>query len=173
MRYILSLIIGLCLAGSVQAQPRVEANFAKATLEALQEISIAEKREYCGYIGYTITNQLKATKATPGDLTSCLAEEPPASLDVIASYHTHANYDPDQDSEVPSAEDVLGDQEEGIDGYVSTPGGRLWFINGERAIATQVCSIGCLTADPRFRKETDPDWTVPPTLTLRDLYDRQ
>lgn len=163
----------LLIASAATAQPRFEANFAKQTLDALQRISIAEKREYCGYIGYNQNDELVATDAVAGDLTSCLADEPPEDLDIFASYHTHANYDPEQDSEVPSYDDVLGDQEEGIDGYVSTPGGRLWFVDGERAMASQVCGVGCLTADPRFVRETDPDWTIPPTITLQELYDRQ
>lgn len=167
------LVALLLLTSAAQAQPRFEAAFAKQVLDALQGISIDEKREYCGYIGYMPNNDLVATDAVAGDLTTCLADEPPEEMDIIASYHTHANYDPDQDSEVPSYEDVLGDQEEGIDGYVSTPGGRLWFVDGDRGIASQVCGIGCLTADPRFVRETDPDWTVPPTITLDELYDRQ
>lgn len=154
------------------AQAPAEAQFARQFLDALQPRSIAEKREYCGYFGYDPSGKFVATRATRGTLDGCLAAEPPHDLDLVASYHTHANYEPEHDSEVPSADDVLGDQEEGVDGYVSTPGGRVWFIDGERAIAHQVCAIGCVTADPRFRAETDPDWTVPPRLTLDDIYDR-
>ena len=172
IRNLFAVVLVISLSPA-QAQPRIEANFAMQTLDALQGISIAERREYCGYLGYTRSNELIATDAVAGDLTSCLADEPPDDVDVFASYHTHGNYDPDHDSEVPSYDDVLGDQEEGIDGYVSTPGGRLWYIDGERGLATQVCGIGCLTQDPKFRKETDPDWTVPPTITLDELYDRQ
>lgn len=168
-----ALLLAILLASSAQAQPRDEAALARQVLDALQPRSISEKREYCGYIGRDRNSHLVATPATAGDLTSCLADEPPPDLRITASYHTHGNYDPDQDSELPSYDDVLGDRDEGINGYLSTPGGRLWFIDGERGMATQVCSIGCLTADPRFRRETDPDWTVPPTVTLQDLYDRQ
>jgi len=154
-------------------QTRALAALATATLEALQPRSIAERREYCGYLGRTPGGQWVATPATKGDLSSCLADEPPADLELFASYHSHGNYDPDHDSEVPSSDDMLGDREEGVDGFISTPGGRLWFIDSDRRIATQVCSIGCLTQDPRFRQETDPDWTVPPSLTLQDLFDRE
>jgi hypothetical protein len=43
-----------------------------------------------------------------------------------------------------------GDEEEGIDGWVATPGGRLWHIDTEDMVTYQVCGIGCLPSDPRF-----------------------
>ena len=43
-------------------------------------------------------------------------------LEVMASFHTHACYDPDADSEVPSVEDLAGDIDESVNGYVATLG---------------------------------------------------
>ena len=41
--------------------------------------------------------------------------------------------------------------QEGVNGYVATPGGRLWFIEGARGIVTLVCDLGCMDQDPDFR----------------------
>jgi hypothetical protein len=43
-----------------------------------------------------------------------------------------------------------GDADEGIDGYVATPGGRLWYIDTVDMVASQLCGIGCLPRDPKF-----------------------
>jgi len=43
--------------------------------------------------------------------------------------------------------------EDGVDGYVATPGGRLWFIDGQSGRARQICGLGCLTQDPDFKPE--------------------
>ena len=43
-----------------------------------------------------------------------------------------------------------GDADEGIDGYVATPGGRLWYLDTVDMVASQLCGIGCLPRDPKF-----------------------
>ena len=98
---------------------------ALRTLDALQHTSIAENREYCGYLGVDASGQVAATPAVPGTVDSCLPVDPPAAFEIYASYHTHGAYSPDEDSEVPSYEDLQGDIEEGVDGYIATPG-QLW-----------------------------------------------
>ena len=41
-----------------------------------------------------------------------------------------------------------GDEDEGIDGWVATPGGRLWYIDTTDMVTFQICGIGCLPSDP-------------------------
>ena len=72
-------------------------------------------------------------------------------FEAIASYHTHAAYSDDMDSEVPSVDDLEIDFEEGVNGYVATPGGRVWLnlVNEGRTIL--LCGPGCVYVDPGFR----------------------
>ena len=111
-----------------QAQERDEVAFVKGVFARLQPVSFRERREFCGYIGLDAKGNLIATKAARGDVSSCLADDP-GDMDIIASYHTHGGFDPDHYSEIPSGDDMEGDEEEGIDGWVATPGGRLWYID--------------------------------------------
>ncbi len=115
--------------------------------------SISENTEYCGYIGYTADGTLAASKPTRGELDSCMGEDD--GLDVVASYHTHGAWSPDYASEVPSGEDMEGDADEGIDGWLATPGGRLWYIDTNDMIASQICGAGCLPSDPKYSASGD------------------
>jgi hypothetical protein len=133
------------------AQDIYEVAFAKKILSQAQAKSFATQREYCGYIGITPAGRLKATPPTRGHLDSCYASTPPNNLEIIASYHTHAAFDPEADSEVPSSVDMLADMGEGVDGYIATPGGRVWFIDGQRGIARQICGVRCIISDKYFK----------------------
>ena len=142
--------------------------FATQVLDSLQPASIAESIEYCGYI-YTLDDgTLAATPARRGAEDYC--DLPEASDDVIASFHTHGGYSDLYDNEVPSVDDVLGDFESQIDGYVGTPGGRVWLIDYESGIISQVCNRECITADPN----DDPADAgfIPQTFTLEELRER-
>jgi len=88
--------------------------------------------------------------ATRGDEGSCLSDEPENLELLVASYHTHGGYSPDYSSELPSGSDMEGDEDEGIDGWVATPGGRLWYIDTTDMVTFQICGIGCLPSDPAF-----------------------
>lgn len=55
------------------------------------------------------------------------------------------------DIEVPSLEDMIGDIEEGIDGYIETPGGRLWFNDARARRVTLLCGSECVASDRWFR----------------------
>jgi hypothetical protein len=48
----------------------------------------------------------------------------------------------------------------GTDGYVSTPRGRLWHIDGRTGTVTLVCGPGCLPSDR----------AAPPGRPLADRY---
>lgn len=146
----LLLLFLLLTSSPALAQDTAESALARAVLSQLQPLSIAENREYCGYLGLDDAGRLVASAATPGDESSCLADDPANITVITASYHTHAAYSPDYDSEIPSGDDVEGDEAEGIDGYVSTPGGRFWYIDTTDDVLSQLCGIGCLPSDPAF-----------------------
>lgn len=141
------LLLAPCAAA---AQSAAEDALIRQVFARLQPVSFRENVEYCGYVGLDHDGRLVASPATRGDEGSCLFEEPTEIAVITASYHTHGAYSPDYYNEVPSGDDMEGDEEEGIDGWVATPGGRLWYIDTEDMIARQVCGIGCLSADPGF-----------------------
>ncbi|MEM9969678.1 MAG: DUF4329 domain-containing protein [Pseudomonadota bacterium] len=139
-------------ATACAAEDSAEVALVKDLFRGLQPISVSENVEFCGYVGFDGTGLLRASTPVRGGADWC---EPvwPEDLEVTASYHTHAGYDPDSWSEIPSGDDMESDEAEGIDGYVSTPGGRLWYIDTEDMVTFQLCGIGCLPQDPRFRPE--------------------
>ncbi len=154
-------------------QPRsaAEISYIKAALNALQPRSIAENREYCGYFGLDPAGNFMISTPNRGDESGCLPEQPPQSMTPIASYHTHAAYEADYDSEVPSTNDLIGDISEGVDGYIVTPGGRLWFNNARARTAIMLCDLGCLIADPAFLPDLGSP--VQNQYTLAELEQRQ
>lgn len=142
--------------------------FARTVLNALQPRSIAETREYCGYIYALADGTLAATPATRGTEASCDMNFP--SRGAIASYHTHGSFSARYDNEVPSTSDLQSDFDFNVDGYVSTPGGRLWRVDHQARIARQVCGAPCVYADPN----NDPNDAghVAQTYTLAQLARR-
>lgn len=142
--------------------------FAQQVLNAIQPASIAESREYCGYIYETEDGGLAATAPVRGATDYCDLPDPDET--VIASYHSHGGFSPDFDNEVPSVDDLLGDFEAGIDGYVGTPAGRVWHNDVETETTTQLCSVACIIADP----EDDPAQAglIPDSFTLSELRAR-
>lgn len=138
-------------AGAGSAQNAAELAAARGVLLQLQPRSFAENLEYCGYVGRMPNGQLTATEVTRGDTWGCLSRgDESRFVEVVASFHTHAGFDRAADSEVPSSDDMRGDISEQVNGYVATPGGRLWYIDWQRAVATQVCGLGCMGQDPNF-----------------------
>lgn len=99
--------------------------FAATYFDWLQPRSIREGIEYRGLFGVDGKRNLAAILAQPGNADSCHPGEAPAGFEVLASWRTHGAYDRDADTEAPSWGDLESDIEEGIDGYIATPGGRL------------------------------------------------
>jgi hypothetical protein len=167
-------VIGLLVLVSCTEDPPTIAEtddvdtFAKSVLNNLQPQSIAQSVEYCGYIFETAAGELAATPARRGGEDFCDLDEPDAS--VTASYHTHGGFSENYDNEVPSTDDVAGDFEAGIDGYISTPGGRVWHVDYEDQIARQLCNTLCVTSDPN--NEPEDAGFVPQTFTLEELEAR-
>lgn len=126
--------------------------FAVKHFDEIQALSIAKNAEFCGYFGYNAAGRLAATEPTPGEADSCAPAEPPRGFGILASYHTHGAYSRDADTEVPSIDDLLGDFEEGIDGYIATPGGRVWLNLAEEEVSIQLCGPGCVRPDIAFRE---------------------
>lgn len=159
------------VSGAAVAQDAAELAAARGVLLQLQPRSFAENLEYCGYVGRMPDGRLMATEVTRGDAWGCLSRgDESRFVGVVASFHTHAGFDRTADSEVPSIADVLGDMEEGVNGYVATPGGRLWYIDGRRGVATQVCGLGCMGQDPNFIPgDSGP---IAQTYTLQQLRQR-
>ncbi len=133
----------------VDGPPAARADiFARNFLNTVQRRSFTRNIEYCGYFYTDAAGQIAATAPIPGTLATCTQPAPGPS--VFASYHTHGAYDGDYDNEVPSIGDLQGDFSFGIDGYVSTPGGRVWRVEYDDRNAVQVCGLGCVAVDPGF-----------------------
>lgn len=141
--------------------------FAVAFLDTIQPRSFAERREFCGYF-LVIAGRITATQPIPGTTASCTQPTPPPNA--FASYHTHGAFDRDYDNEVPSPEDMLGDFSFGIDGYISTPGGRVWRVEVDDRAALQVCGLGCVTVDRGFVPRNES--SIPPRMTVQDVLAR-
>lgn len=148
------LILGLGVLPA-SAQTAEELALIKQVFADLQPRSFARNAEYCGYIGYDRDDTLVASGITPGDTTGCTPDWPEGfEIEPVASFHTHGGYDPRSWSEIPSVDDMLADESEGVDGWVATPGGRLWFLDTTQMTARQMCGLGCLRQDPAFQRET-------------------
>lgn len=147
------LLVGkLCVMASVAtAQDAAEVALARETLSALQALSFAKGREFCGFIGYDAGGVLQATQAVQGDESTCSADLPD-DLAVTASYHTHGGFDPDYFGEIPSDIDIEGDAALWINGYVSTPGGRFWYVDSRAMEVRLLCGLSCLPTAPGYRK---------------------
>lgn len=150
------------------SQVSQERAVARSLFTRLQPISIAEGVEYCGLIGLDAAGNMVATQPERGRPDSCLIESQGQIEVVTASYHTHGSYSPDFFDEIPSDTDVEGDEADGIDGYVATPGGRFWYIDSSERFLRQLCSPGCLPRDPRF--VPDPADDIALTYTYEQLF---
>lgn len=125
--------------------------YARATLDDLQARSIAQNQEFCGVIYENELGDLNTSKIYPGERATCAFDWGlPLGNNVVASFHTHGGYDLGYDSEMPSVEDLANDIDARIDGFISTPGGRLWHVRWQDESVTQVCGAGCLRQDPRY-----------------------
>lgn len=152
------------------SQDEVQA-FARARLGAMQQRSFSEKVELCAIIFEDSEGKLQSSEVRAGDEATCdlsYFDEP--GMAPLATIHTHGPFDPDYDSEVPSTIDLEGDIESGMDGYIATPGGRVWRTDWHQERAALVCGEGCLAQDPAYR--ACPDDSVKTRYTLPELAAR-
>lgn len=142
-------------ADPAQSPPEDEVAQIKAKLGLLQRLSFATEREYCGYIGRISDGTLMFTEMVRGGHDGCTPVFPATPITLSASLHTHGAYDAHVPAEFPTSLDMESDTREGVNGYISTPGGRLWFIDSSAGTATQLCGLGCLPQDPDFHAGDD------------------
>ena len=88
-------------------------------------------------------------------------------MDPVASYHTHGGYAEGYHSELPSGTDMKSDRRLRIDGWVATPGGRLWHVDSDTMTVREVCGRGCLPQDPAY--VAAEDGPLRPVMTYADL----
>lgn len=148
-----------------------EVQVARGVLGAAQMISFAENLEFCGYLGFDSQGALRSSEPVRGLRDECTPLWP-ADLEVTASWHTHAGYDLRAWSEVPTVMDIEADEDEGIDGYVATPGGRFWFVDTEAMEVVQLCARAeCVPVDPAYEPGAEGDiWQ---SYSYQDLLDRE
>ncbi len=131
-------------------QTQVQA-YAKQQLDTLQPRSFTDNLELCGIIFETSDGELGVSRPSDGDEASCdlsYFDEP--GMVPVASFHTHGRHSRQYDGEVPSIIDIESDVASGLDGYIATPGGRLWYIDHQTGVARMVCGPGCLMQDPSY-----------------------
>jgi hypothetical protein len=145
---------------------------AQQVLTGLQSRSFRTGREFCGLLGRNKDGAIVATRPRKGNADSCRPHEfRGRGMVALASYHTHGAYDHDADTEVPSFEDLDADMDEGLIGFISTPGGRLWVNLPDKAVSRQLCGIRCLPQDRHFQQG---DWgLINKQYTLRQLQQRR
>ncbi len=173
MRFLLTVlttVASLLSAPIAQAQDARETEFVIGLMESMNQLSVRFNREVCGYILQDAEGALFSTKVSWGGNASCASLPLEPGLRAISSWHTHAAWDPAYDGEVPSIQDVEGDMQFGVNGWVGTPGGRLWYVDGTTGTMTQACGRYCLPSDPSFLQ--DDHGPVAETYSLDGLYQR-
>lgn len=132
-----------------------EVAVVKERLGNAQILSFADDREYCGYLIRLPDGALGFTELVRGDRDGCTPLLPLVQAELVASVHTHGAYGREVPAEFPTTLDMESDEREGLNGYVATPGGRLWYIDSARMKTWQLCGLGCLPQDPEFRAGDD------------------
>lgn len=127
----------------------------KNRISPLQILSFATDREYCGYLVRKKDGSIGFTEMVRGGHDGCTPLVPLSAKNLIASVHTHGAYNPDVPAEFPTVLDMQSDRRERVNGFVATPGGRLWYIDSHAMVARQLCGLGCLPQDPYFHPGDD------------------
>ncbi|NQZ71589.1 MAG: DUF4329 domain-containing protein [Dinoroseobacter sp.] len=144
-----SAILVLLMAVPAAGQSVEEHKFVVHLMNRLQPPSFAQSREYCGFIIRDDHGKITTGRISPGTTDSCAPQRPERGQ-VLSSFHTHGGFSRVHINEIPSVQDLEGDIASRTNGWVATPGGRLWFNDWRRGTAQQVCGVGCLLTDPAF-----------------------
>jgi hypothetical protein len=152
---ILTAIALLSAQDRLRLPPQAEVAVASKELARLQLLSFATEREYCGYYGQGSDEAVVFTPMIRGGHDGCTPMRVNAVLRPIASLRTHGTHDPWVPAEYPTSVHIQSDAAEGINGYVPTSGGRLWYIDSSVGLAVQICGPGCLPHNPAFRVGDD------------------
>ncbi|AHM02944.1 hypothetical protein roselon_00503 [Roseibacterium elongatum DSM 19469] len=174
MRRLATLALAAAMALPVPmaatAQSEAETEFMMGLMEAMNQLSVRFNREVCGFVLVDDAGNFSSTKVSWGGHASCASLPLQQGATVVSSWHTHAAWARQYDNEVPSIQDVEGDMRMGVNGWVGTPGGRLWFVHGRSGTIRQVCGPDCLPSDPASVNEVH---SAPnQTYTLDGLYAR-
>lgn len=113
-------------------------------LNGVQALSSAQNVEFCGYYALDADQQIAVTPPTRGDADSGLSADPPPGFrgaGVMAA--TISTPMP----RFPRSTICSADIDEQIDGYVATPGGRVWLNLYEEETAVMLCGAGCIAVD--------------------------
>ncbi|MEM7491132.1 MAG: DUF4329 domain-containing protein [Pseudomonadota bacterium] len=160
-----ALLVTLALPAAAQ-DPTIVA-VARDALSDLQAPSFRENREFCGIVGRVGDGRMAITRPSRGSVAGCSPRGYRGMAEVVATYHTHGAFLADFDNEVPSLYDLESTIQDGVDGFVATPGGRFWWVDPRRAEVRLICGPGCLPSDPRYVPEE-----IPEVLTLDQLRER-
>ncbi len=145
--------------------------YVQTQLANLQKRSFEDNLEYCTVVFEDSEGELGHTPLREGSEASCdIAYFDEPGMGPVASFHTHGAYSLEYDGEVPSVTDIESDISERIDGYIATPGGRLWHIDWRKEHAIMVCAEGCLEQDPGY--QTCVGRTPKPEYTIETLKQR-
>ena len=147
---VLALLLLAALSTPAMAQPAAEQALARSLLRDMQARSIRESREFCGMIGIDASGRYVVGPISRGTAARCTFRRPRTAQRIVASFHTHGGYLAGYDNEVPSIIDLESERSQGLRGYVATPGGRFWLVDGVRSRVTLLCGPKCLPWDPRF-----------------------
>ena len=150
-----------------ESPDQMQIDLVRERLAPLQHLSFATDREYCGYLYRLPDGSLEFTEMVRGGHDGCTPLVPLKRINLIASVHTHGAYDPSVPAEFPTVLDMDSDKREKVNGYVATPGGRLWFIDSRRMVTRQLCGLACLPQDPDFQAGDDGE--IATVYTYRDL----
>lgn len=152
----LVVMFNLLTQGRAPARERVASMteltaYAKQTLSDIQGRSLANSQEYCGVIFEDEEGNLQTSTIYPGERAECAFDwGVPLGFHVVASFHSHGGFDTQYASEIPSSVDLATDIDARIDGFVGTPGGRIWHNQWEKEATEMLCGEGCLEVDPRY-----------------------
>ena len=152
----LVVMFNLLTQGRAPARERVVSlseltEYAKGTLAEIQGKSIRNNQEYCGVIFEDENGNLQTSQIYPGERAECFFDwGVPLGFHVVASFHSHGGVDEGYASEIPSSLDLATDIDARIDGFVGTPGGRVWHNSWQEGVTSQVCGEGCLEQDSRY-----------------------
>jgi hypothetical protein len=152
------------------AQSAEETEFVMGLMQSMNALSVRFNREVCGFVLQLPDGSYDSTKVSWGGHASCASLPLTPGARPVSSWHTHAAWGEGYDGEVPSIQDVEGDMNFGVNGWVATPGGRLWFVDGQTGFMRQVCGRDCLPVDPNFFPEEHGP--VQGSYSLDGLYQR-
>lgn len=116
-------------------------------------------------IGIDKTGAYVVGPISRGTAARCTFRRPKHAEKIVASFHTHGGYLAGYDNEVPSIIDLESERSHGLRGYVATPGGRFWLVDGVAVRVTLLCGPKCLPWDPRFQDGE--------LARIRDSYSRR